>query len=180
MTGRVLLNDRSKGQPGPADDLLSILEGDQYEIDRAASHIAEAEPRHLIRGTEQADVPMHRGEDALGAVSIIIIKNNGEQEYRPPPRRCMALRSPAWPRPRLKQMIDAGMGPEMFDWRSTSSSAPQTHPRDANSMLAIDQLLNAVHLVAYRDDLDPDDQGELISHLRACDAGLGMIREQER
>jgi MoxR-like ATPase len=172
-TPRVLLIDEiDKAGLDLPNDLLDIFEEGRYEIDELA-RIAEAEPQHLIRGSDGTDVPVTTGEVRCTQFPVVVMTSNGEREFPPAfLRRCVRLEIVPPDEEQLKRMIDARMGPEMFELAGRVLSRYRECTQEENSVIANDQLLNAIHLTC-RVDLDPDDQGELIELLfQSLDAEL--------
>ncbi len=170
---RVLLIDEiDKASLDLPNDLLSIFEEGRYEIDELV-RIAEAEPQHLIRGADGADVPITAGEVRCTQFPVVIMTSNGEREIPQAfLRRCVRLEMAPPGETQLKRMIDAQMGPEMFKLAERVLRRYHERTKDENGVLAVDQLLNAIHLTC-RVDLDPNDQGELIELLfQSLDAEL--------
>jgi MoxR-like ATPase len=160
-TPRVLLIDEiDKASLGLPSDLLSVFEEGRYEIDELV-RIAEAEPQHLIRGADGADIPVTVGEVRCRQFPIVIMTSNGEREFPPAfLRRCVRLEIAPPHEEQLRRMVDAQMGQEMRLRADKVISRYQERIREEGRMLAGDQLLNAIHLTC-RMDLDPDDQAEV-------------------
>jgi MoxR-like ATPase len=172
-TPRVLLIDEiDKASLDLPNDLLNVFEEGRYEVDELV-RIAEAEPRHLIRGADGTDIQVTVGEVRCKQFPIVIMTSNGEREFPPAfLRRCVRLNIDPPQETQLKRMIDAQMGREMRQRAGNVISRYQERIREEGGVLASDQLLNAIHLTC-RMDLGPDDQVELMELLfQSLDAEL--------
>ncbi|MET9452515.1 AAA family ATPase [Streptomyces cinerochromogenes] len=143
---RVLLIDElDKSDIDLPNDLLSVFEEGSYEIPELVR--AETETVEVRTHDPGRTAPVRKGRVQCRQFPIVVITSNGEREFPPAfLRRCLRLDLPQPSADQLGAMVAAHFSEQ------TASETPELVrrflQRSAESGgLAIDQLLNAVHLV---------------------------------
>ncbi|MFF8727060.1 AAA family ATPase [Streptomyces sp. NPDC015171] len=143
---RVLLVDElDKSDIDLPNDLLSVFEEGSYEIPELVR--SEAETVQVRTDDPDRRAPVHKGRVRCRAFPIVVITSNGERDFPPAfLRRCLRLDLPQPSPERLAAMVAAHFSPETAGQASGLIQQFLRHSAE-NGGLAIDQLLNAVHLV---------------------------------
>jgi MoxR-like ATPase len=149
---RVLLVDEiDKSDIDLPNDLLHVFEEGAYEIPELV-RIADQTPEVAVlpEGGEDASdrVMIRGGRVRCHAFPFVVLTSNGERELPPAfLRRCLRLDIAAPGVDRLRQIILAHLGG--VDTRVVEGLLKDyVERRDAGHLLATDQLLNAIYLVA--------------------------------
>jgi MoxR-like ATPase len=162
---RVLLIDEiDKGDIDLPNDLLNIFEEGRFSIPELV-RLAE---RHPEAEVSTAD-PNGRAVITAGAVRckefpIVVLTSNGERDFPPPfLRRCLQMELHQPDKDKLARIVEAHLGPQARK-QATNLINDFLKRRDRN-ILATDQLLNAVYLLASGAGKDPGDLEELLGSL---------------
>jgi MoxR-like ATPase len=162
---RVLLIDEiDKGDIDLPNDLLNIFEEGSYSIPEL-SRLAERQPEVEVRTAD----PDGRAVITAGTVRcwefpIVVLTSNGERDFPPPfLRRCLQLDLPQPGKDKLARIVEAHLGPGAGE-EAEDLIKEFLRRRDRN-MLATDQLLNAVYLLACGAGQEPADREELLDSL---------------
>ncbi|MFF5008769.1 AAA family ATPase [Streptomyces phaeochromogenes] len=164
---RVLLIDElDKSDLDLANDLLSVFEEGSYTI----SELRRARRRHpLVR--VMTDDPDGEAEISAGIVNcrsfpVVVMTSNSEREFPAAfLRRCLLLHMPEPGESDLAAMMAAHFGADMAEEWGGSLIAQFLERSRGLGGLAIDQLLNAVHLATSRDG--EGEEGDLRSLVEA-------------
>ncbi|MFJ9039535.1 AAA family ATPase [Streptomyces sp. NPDC102406] len=143
---RVLLVDElDKSDIDLPNDLLNVLEEGEFAIPEL-ERIADVAPVVEVLTDDGTRVPVRGGRVRCRAFPFIVLTSNGEREFPAPlRRRCIQLEMAAPDAERLAGMVRAHFG-EGADL-AYASLIEQFLDRDPGDVLAVDQLLNAIHLV---------------------------------
>jgi MoxR-like ATPase len=146
---RVLLIDEiDKSDIDLPGDLLHVLEEGSFEIPELVQH-ASADAVHVHRSDPGGEpVPVAGGRVRCNQFPLIILTSNGERELPPAFHRlCLRLQMQEPDEKRLTAIVAAHLG-ETEDELTKRLISQFIERRRSNRLLAIDQLLNAVYLVA--------------------------------
>ena len=172
---RVLLVDEiDKSDIDLPNDLLHVFEEGSYEIPelvRISDQMPEVDV--LPEGGDGPDdkVTIRGGRVRCDAFPFVVLTSNGERELPPAfLRRCLRLDIAAPGVDRLRQIVRAHL--EGVDTGTVEGLlAAYVERRDAGHLLATDQLLNAIYLVA---------QGNLPEGAEREDVMAALLRELGR
>jgi MoxR-like ATPase len=172
---RVLLVDEiDKSDIDLPNDLLHVFEEGSYEIPELV-RIADQSPEVAVlpEGGERAGdkVTIRGGRVRCDAFPFVVLTSNGERELPPAfLRRCLRLDLAAPGVDRLRQIVRAHL--DGVDTKTVEGLlAAYVERRDAGHLLATDQLLNAIYLVA---------QGNLPEGSEKEDVLAALLRELGR
>ncbi|MGQ4386756.1 AAA family ATPase [Streptomyces sp. SAS_270] len=145
----LLIDEIDKGDLDLPSDLLDVLERGEFEIPELARY---RETEVLVREWGSAERSwVERGRVQCGAFPFIVMTSNGERDFPPAfLRRCIRYVMPLPTAETLLRIVDAHLGAE-----GDAGSSSQVYALVAEFVarvaegqtLAIDQLLNAVHLL---------------------------------
>ncbi|MFI8306665.1 AAA family ATPase [Streptomyces sp. NPDC085927] len=143
---RVLLVDElDKSDMDLPNDLLSVFEEGAYAI----PELVRAREREVSVLTEDAHVraPVVEGRVQCREFPVVVVTSNGEREFPPAfLRRCLRLALPVPGPEALAAMVAAHFSAEVAEEARDIIATFHQRSVDGGS-LAIDQLLNAVHLM---------------------------------
>ncbi|MFD0317552.1 AAA family ATPase [Streptomyces flavalbus] len=145
---RVLLVDElDKSDMDLPNDLLSVFEEGTYTIPELV-RVRAREPRVEVRTDDpDAQAPVWEGRVQCRAFPVVVITSNGEREFPAAfLRRCLRLELPHPEPPQLAAMVAAHFSAEVAEEALPLITAFHERSLDSGT-LAIDQLLNAVHLM---------------------------------
>jgi MoxR-like ATPase len=160
---RVLLVDElDKSDIDLPNDLLDIFEEGEYRIPELV-RISAREPKVGVYSADpDVRVEISNGRVRCRAFPIIIITSNGEREFPAAfLRRCLRLTVAEPDETRLADMVAAHFA-ERSDERTRQLIKHFMEYRRVKSGLAADQLLNAVHLAASRENIEDADWEQLL------------------
>jgi MoxR-like ATPase len=161
QTPRVLLIDEiDKADLDLPNDMLTVFEEGEYEI----PELVRAADMHPTVAVTSADgstpVEVRDGRVRCLQFPLVIMTSNGEREF---PgaflRRCLRLNIGQPGLDQLTAIVEAQLGPELT--ATAGSLIRLFHQRAQEGDLAIDQLLNAIHLSCHA-ALDERDEGDLL------------------
>ncbi|MFE1951000.1 MULTISPECIES: AAA family ATPase [Streptomyces] len=143
---RVLLVDElDKSDIDLPNDLLNVLEEGEFTIPEL-ERIADVAPDVEVLTHDGAKVTVHHGRVRCRAFPFIVLTSNGERDFPAPlRRRCIQLEMTPPDAERLAGMVRAHFGEGADD--EHAALIDQFLDRDPGDVLAVDQLLNAIHLV---------------------------------
>jgi MoxR-like ATPase len=166
---RVLLVDElDKSDIDLPNDLLHAFEEGGYEIPELA-RVADQAPvvGVLTHGSEggRTNAQITRGQVRCTSFPFVILTSNGERELPPAfLRRCLRLDIPVPDPHRLRQIIQAHLGDTEAE-ATERLLAEFLARRESGRLLATDQLLNAVFLVARGRLPDHTESGQLLDSI---------------
>ncbi|WP_405957254.1 AAA family ATPase [Streptomyces phaeochromogenes] len=143
---RVLLIDElDKSDIDLPNDLLNVLEEGEYTIPEL-ERIAERAPEIPVRCDDGTTVTVRDGKVRCRAFPFIILTSNGERDFPAPLlRRCIHLQLDRPDKDRLAGMVRAHFGEDAAGrYEALIDAFMARSPADVR---AVDQLLNAIHLV---------------------------------
>lgn len=145
---RVLLIDElDKSDVDLPNDLLHIFEEGKYripELERVARSQRQVE---VATADDEERVTVTAGRVYCAEFPIVVITSNGERDFPPAfRRRCLELRMPAPDGRRLAAMVASHLGKEP-DGRTAALVEEFLTHRGESADLAVDQLLNTVHML---------------------------------
>jgi MoxR-like ATPase len=166
---RVLLVDElDKSDIDLPNDLLHVFEEGAYEIPELV-RIADLAPEVAVlpdgvEGTGDK-VTIRGGRVRCEAFPFVVLTSNGERELPPAfLRRCLRLDIAAPSEDRLRQIIQAHLdGVETGTVEKILADYIQR--RDSGHLLATDQLLNAIYLVAQGNLPEGTERGDVLASL---------------
>lgn len=162
---RVLLIDEiDKGDIDLPNDLLNIFEEGSYSIPELA-RLAEREPAVEVRTADlDGRAVITAGRVRCKEFPVVVLTSNGERDFPPPfLRRCLQLDLPQPDQDKLARIVEAHIGPGAGD--QAADLIREFLRRRERGMLATDQLLNAVYLLASGAGHEPADRQELLDSL---------------
>jgi MoxR-like ATPase len=142
---RVLLIDElDKSNIDLPNDLLSVFEEGQFSI-KELVRVRDREPEVNVHTADSGTAPVRDGVIRCHAFPIIVITSNGEREFPAAlMRRCLTVNVPDPDVQRLATMVAAHF-PDA-DASVNDLVRQFVDDRASKHSLAVDQLLNAVHL----------------------------------
>jgi MoxR-like ATPase len=162
---RVLLIDEiDKGDIDLPNDLLNIFEEGRFAIPELV-RLAERQPEAEV-GTADPDnrVVIAAGTVRCKEFPIVVLTSNGERDFPPPfLRRCLQMELHQPDKDKLARIVEAHLGPEARD--QATKLINEFLQRRERSILATDQLLNAIYLLVSGAGKDPGDLEELLGSL---------------
>ncbi|WP_431682591.1 AAA family ATPase [Kitasatospora sp. KL5] len=166
-TGRprvLLVDELDKGDVDLPNDLLTVFEDGAFEIPELArlpEDQAEVDVLTADAGSPRARVV--RGRVACTEFPVVVITSNGERDFPPAfLRRCLRLDLPDPDEDRLREIVEAHLGPEAL--ADTEDVLGDFLNRREYGELATDQLLNAVFLRRSGVDLAANDLIDAVLH----------------
>lgn len=148
----VLIDELDKSDIDLPGDLLDVLERGEFEVPELARH----ESREVEVRTADADetVTVTDGRVACTVFPIVVITSNGEREFPPAfLRRCVREQMHVPDAERLAAIVSAHLGPDLAaqSEQLIEDFARRIGVPDRPARLAIDQLLNTVHMLTRPD-----------------------------
>jgi MoxR-like ATPase len=162
---RVLLIDEiDKSDIDLPNDLLHVFEEGTFDISELA-RIAESAPDVQVLpwdGSSNSDlVTIHKGRVCCAAFPLVILTSNGERELPPAfLRRCLRLDIRQPERSKLIEIVQSHFG-EADEFAQIIDRFLQT--REDGKLLATDQLLNAIFLVAQAKNHEGFDKDRILA-----------------
>jgi MoxR-like ATPase len=143
---RVLLVDElDKSDIDLPNDLLSVFEEGRFEIPELVR--ADADVVGVRTYDPGVVAPIVGGRVQCSAFPIVVITSNGERDFPPAfLRRCLRLDLPEPSTEQLAAMVAAHFSDETASGAASLIASFQQRSAESGG-LAVDQLLNAVHLV---------------------------------
>lgn len=157
----LLIDEIDKSDLDLPSDLLDVLERGEFEIPELARH---PEPTVQIRQWNSDEtVPVRGGRIACTEFPFIILTSNDERDFPEAfLRRCIRYTMPIPTPEMLHRIIDAHLGPATAADGRTDLVTEFAERLERGERLAIDQLLNAVHLLAAGSVSDPKHLRDLL------------------
>ncbi|GJF33464.1 ATPase AAA [Kitasatospora sp. NE20-6] len=152
----LLIDEVDKSDLDLPSDLLDVLERGEYEIPELVRHRHSPVPVRGWAGDQHH--PIERGRVQCTAFPFIVMTSNGERDFPAPfLRRCIRYRMPKPTDAMLRHVVAAHLGCDVLEGGPVAELITSFVERlHAGESLAVDQLLNAAHLLT-----DPDGpQGE--------------------
>jgi MoxR-like ATPase len=150
----LLIDEIDKSDLDLPSDLLDVLERGEFEIPELARHSA---PEIAVRLWESRDTAIvERGRIACTEFPFILLTSNDERDFPEAfLRRCIRFTMPTPTSEMLHQIIAAHLGEDTA--RAGVDVVTEFADRlQRGERLAVDQLLNAVHLLAEESVPEPD------------------------
>ncbi|ONH62671.1 hypothetical protein CcI49_00810 [Frankia sp. CcI49] len=173
----VLIDEIDKSDPDLPGDLLDVLERHEFRIPPLARDAGEfatdgdsAEERHStdshggrsgartrrVRGDDKNFYPVTDGAVQAIHTPVIVLTSNNERTFPPPfLRRCVRFTMPKPDLNELARIVEAHFSPETAVLVREEIAAFYRQIT-GDQTLAIDQLLNLVHLVTAEDTIDSE------------------------
>jgi MoxR-like ATPase len=145
----LLIDEIDKSDVDLPNDLLNIFESPGFtvtELSRIAEHLPEVA---VLTEDGNAPVVLRAGHVLCKAFPLVILTSNGEREFPPAfMRRCLRLDLQVPSPEQLADIVASHLGPELA---ASSQDLVNTFVdlRGKGSLVAADQLLNAVYLTSY-------------------------------
>lgn len=151
----LLIDEVDKSDLDLPSDLLNILERGEFEIPELARYQEDVVSVRQWGGDEHHDI--RRGRVHCTQFPFIVMTSNGERDFPAAfLRRCIRYTMPPPTVPLLRQMIMAHLQIDIEDGGPVRDLVEEFVARlDSGDSLAIDQLLNAVHVMSGT--MAPDD-----------------------
>jgi MoxR-like ATPase len=170
----LLVDEIDKSDIDLPNDLLHVFEEGSYEIPELV-RIADQVPEVAVLpdGADRAEdkVKIRAGKVRCDAFPFVVLTSNGERELPPAfLRRCLRLDIPVPAVDRLRQIVLAHLGDGNAEVVEEMIKT-FVERRDSGHLLATDQLLNAIFLVA---------QGKLPPGTERQDVLAALLRELGR
>lgn len=166
----VLIDEIDKSDLDLPGDLLNVLERGEFDVPPLLRDAAEAtgvSPRYQVRGADRASYVVQAGVVRTQHFPVIVFTSNGERTFPPPfLRRCVQFRMPKPEFGLLSDIVAAHLGSSAAA-RERAVIEEFAEKLDANRGLAIDQLLNIVHLTTGEAPPDSDARASLEALLLA-------------
>jgi len=161
----LLIDEIDKGDLDLPSDLLDVLERGEFEIPELARY-REAEVRVREWGRAERSW-VERGRVQCGHFPFIVMTSNGERDFPPAfLRRCIRYGMPPPTVDALLRIVEAhlGIGTDPESSASVYTLVAEFVARVAEGQtLAIDQLLNAVHLLTGGSAPDGEETQEVMN-----------------
>lgn len=152
---RVLLIDEiDKSDMDLPNDLLNIFEEGEFDIPELA-RIASPETHNINLFQSEETTPVHKGKVRCAQFPFVVLTSNGERDFPAPfLRRCLRLEILPPTPDELRKIVLAHLSEHFKDqphWQNDLEALIQTFDerRKKKELLANDQLLNAVYLIAH-------------------------------
>jgi MoxR-like ATPase len=143
----LLVDELDKSDVDLPNDLLHIFEEGEYrvsELERLAQSRRQVE---VATADHDHRVTVTAGRVRCAEFPIVVITSNGERDFPPAfRRRCLEVRMPAPDGQRLAAMVASHFGGAL-DERTRELVREFVEQRGDSADLAIDQLLNTVHML---------------------------------
>lgn len=153
----LLIDEIDKGDLDLPSDLLNILERGEYEIPELVRYREEQVPVRMW-GTEET-WPVKRGKVACAEFPFIVMTSNEEREFPPAfLRRCIRFDMPPATEGDIRRIVHAHLDMDVPETGPLADLVKDFAERlKSRQNLAIDQLLNAVFVLA---DTGTPDEGQ--------------------
>ncbi|WP_433207237.1 AAA family ATPase [Dactylosporangium sp. CS-047395] len=163
---RVLLIDElDKSDVDLPNDLLNVFEEGQFEIPELA-RLVDAASVEVGTADPGVTAVVENGVVRCNEFPIVVITNNSEREFPPAfLRRCLRITVEPPDSETLTEIVRAQLGTPATERAAEVIARFKTLSQ--HSVLAIDQLLNAVYLATTIDVDDPQVQGRLLDDIFA-------------
>lgn len=146
----VLIDEIDKSDFDLPSDLLNVLEEGEFSIPPLVRDIANA---HTVRGADQAKYQIANGIVQRTHWPVIVMTSNGERTFPPPfLRRCVRFDMPMPTQAHLEDVVSAYLG--TIDEETKTTVAGFAARLIEGQQLAIDQLLNYLHLLGAGDGVE--------------------------
>ncbi|MEV7280455.1 ATPase [Streptomyces sp. NPDC093111] len=144
----LLIDEIDKSDLDLPSDLLDVLERGEFEIPELARYGADVV--HVREWQGDAHHEVRRGRVQCTEFPFIVMTSNGERDFPAAfLRRCVRFTMPLPTPETLLRIVEAHMGPETARTPEADRLLSVFLERlTAGESLAVDQLLNAVHLLA--------------------------------
>ncbi|MGC0333935.1 MoxR-like ATPase [Streptomyces sp. SAI-170] len=151
----LLIDEVDKSDLDLPSDLLDVLERGEYEIPELARY--KDDVVEVRQWGDDERHPVERGRVRCTQFPFIVMTSNGERDFPAAfLRRCVRYTMPPPDVPLLRRMILAHLSIDIEDGGPVLELVEEFVSRlDRGDSLAVDQLLNAVHVLAG--DAAPDD-----------------------
>lgn len=162
---RVLLIDElDKADIDLPNDLLNVFEEGRFTIPELA-RLSERTPEVEIRTADaRGSATVTRGEVSCREFPFVVLTSNGERDFPPAfLRRCLQLTLLPPDRDKLARIVEAHLGRAARD--EAEALITEFISRRERTVLATDQLLNSVYLLAGATGKAPAAKEELIDTL---------------
>ncbi|MEU7868853.1 MoxR family ATPase [Dactylosporangium sp. NPDC049140] len=161
----LLIDEIDKGDLDLPSDLLEVLERGEFEIPELVRH---RDQDVLIReqdaGRDEHRIDEHRiagGRVRCEVFPFIVLTSNGERSFPAPfLRRCVRFTMPPLTTELLTDIVRAHLGAAAAG-RATELISQFEEQLRTGSALAVDQLLNVVHLLTGDAAPEPEDRGRI-------------------
>jgi MoxR-like ATPase len=141
----LLIDELDKSDIDLPNDLLNVLEDGEYVIPEL-ERIAERAPEVDVRCDDGTTVTVRGGKVRCRAFPFVVLTSNGERDFPAPLlRRCIRLRLERPDKEQLAGVVRAHFGEGTADRYETLIDAFMA--RSPGDVRAVDQLLNAIHLI---------------------------------
>jgi MoxR-like ATPase len=142
----VLIDEIDKSDLDLPSDLLNVLEEGYFDIPQLVREPGEGEID--VRGADRGDYRIAAGRVAATHFPVIVFASNGERSFPPPfLRRCVRYTIPVPDAALLGRIVGRHLGALAADGELATIQAFADRLK-AGDTLAVDQLLNVVHLMA--------------------------------
>ncbi|MFF6772955.1 AAA family ATPase [Streptomyces sp. NPDC012637] len=150
----LLIDEIDKSDLDLPSDLLDVLERGEFEIPELARYGTDVVAVREWQGDEHHDV--HRGRVQCTEFPFIVMTSNGERDFPAAfLRRCVRFTMPLPTPETLLRIVEAHMGAGTAETPEADRLVRTFLDRlGAGESLAVDQLLNAVHLLSGTDAPD--------------------------
>ncbi|WMX48726.1 AAA family ATPase [Streptomyces roseicoloratus] len=150
----LLIDEIDKSDLDLPSDLLDVLERGEFEIPELARYGTDVVAVREWQGDEHHDV--HRGRVQCTEFPFIVMTSNGERDFPAAfLRRCVRFTMPLPTPETLLRIVEAHMGADTAGAPEAGRLVRAFLDRlGAGESLAVDQLLNAVHLLSGTDAPD--------------------------
>ncbi|MBZ5709615.1 AAA family ATPase [Nannocystis pusilla] len=150
---RVLLVDEiDKADIDFPNDLLDLLDEGRFEIPELG-RIVSSHPKVDVRtACPNETVTIAAGSVQAEAFPFVVLTSNGERDFPPAfLRRCLRLETKIPERARLQEILGAHLSSDGAAWPVEVQEVLDRFSADAGAQrkVAVDQLLNAVFLIAH-------------------------------
>jgi MoxR-like ATPase len=163
-TPRVLLIDEiDKSDIDLPNDLLHIFEEGEYEIPELVRLPEEQQRIEVMSWGADSPVTITHGRVRCRAFPFVVFTSNGERDFPPAfLRRCLRLSVIDPDRDKLEDIVRAHLGDDVL--QAVQPLIDQFISRgEQGSLLATDQLLNAIYLVTHGIDPLSRDRAALLN-----------------
>jgi len=149
----LLIDEIDKGDIDFPNDLLNVLEDGRFNIPELARLKEPEVSVREYRGTRR--VPIRNGQVDCREFPLVVLTSNSEREFPSPfLRRCIRLNMPIPDAKDLAEIVKRHLGAEMA--MSSEERIRTFAERSKKAVLATDQLLNSLFLLANINDQDRD------------------------
>jgi MoxR-like ATPase len=144
----LLVDEIDKGDLDLPSDLLEVLERGEFEIPELTRY--DQEEVTVREWSSDGYHVLRRGRVQCTEFPFIVMTSNGERDFPAPfLRRCIRFTMPALSSSIINRIVGAHLGQHMMDRGSVADLIEQFERRiEMGQQVAIDQLLNAVFLLA--------------------------------